>query len=222
VVSGNSFSAAQTGIYVLGVPNLAISSNNISACDTGILLMNGYNDTTSCNTVAGCGYGITLLGSNSYHVIYNNTVTGSSLAGIHALCDGQCQTSDYLNISFNTLLDNRDGMSLTAIMHSTIHNNTVANGTNYGIALYSTGPCSNVTVYYNELLNNTINAFDDTDAVNLWDYNFYSDYTGPDRNCDRIGDIPYNIAGAPTRTCTRWCGTRCRRTSSTSCLPTAP
>jgi len=194
VVSGNAFSAAQTGIYALLVPNLTISSNNISACGTGILLERSDNGTTSGNTIAGCGYGITLIDDSDYLVISRNTITGSSLAGIHAPY-GMDDTSDYLTISFNMLLDNCDGMSLTGIMHSTIHNNTVANGTNYGIALYSAYPCSNVTVCYNELLNNTINAFDDTAAVNLWDYNFYSDYTGPDRNCDRIGDIPYNIAG---------------------------
>jgi parallel beta-helix repeat protein len=194
VVSGNAFSAAQTGIYAVIVPNLTVSSNNISACDTGILLERSDNGTTCGNTIAGCGYGIGIIYDSEYQTISNNTITGSSLAGICSLYE-MYGTNDYLNISFNTLLDNYDGISLTGIMHSVIHNNTVANGTNYGIALYSAYPCSNVTVYYNELLNNTINAFDDTTAVNLWDYNFYSDYTGPDRNCDRIGDIPYNIAG---------------------------
>jgi len=192
VISGNSFSAAQTGINTRQVAPV-VSLNNISACDTGVLLEHSYNGTVSGNTIAGCGYGITLLYRGDYQTISNNTVTGSSLAGIRTLSD-RYGASGYLNISFNTLLDNYDGMSLTGIMHSMIHNNTVANGTNCGIALYSAYPCSNNTVCYNELLNNTINAFDDT-AANLWDYNFYSDYTGPDRNCDRIGDIPYDIAG---------------------------
>ncbi len=212
-VSGNTFSAAQTGIYALLVPNLTVSLNNISGCGMGVLLERSNNGTVSGNTIAGCGYGITLLDDSDYQTISNNTVTGSSMAGIRTLSDMggvitrltsmagfralyvMGGTSDYLNISFNTLLDNCEGMSLTGIMHSLIHNNTVANGTNCGIALYGAYQCSNVTVCYNELLNNTINAYDDTAAADLWDYNFYSDYTGPDRNCDRIGDIPYNIAG---------------------------
>ena len=65
-----------------------------------------------------------------------------------------------------------------------------------GVCLYS---CANSVVWNNNLVANSLQAYDD--GGNAWDGgyaaggNYWSDYTGVDENGDGIGDSPYAIAG---------------------------
>ncbi|UCG68296.1 MAG: FG-GAP repeat protein [Thermoplasmata archaeon] len=86
-----------------------------------------------------------------------------------------------------------------------ITDNNIINNTEYGIYIInSTGN----SIYHNKIINNTNQAFDNTNDQNLWDAgypmggNYWSDYSGvdnfkgPDQDqpgSDGIGDINYSI-----------------------------
>jgi parallel beta-helix repeat protein len=85
--------------------------------------------------------------------------------------------------------------------------NTISNNSNTGINMTNS---ANNTIYHNNILNNTLQAYDNSSANNTWDNgypsggNYWSDYTGNDvfsgplqsiPGSDGIGDTPYNITG---------------------------
>jgi len=75
--------------------------------------------------------------------------------------------------------------------------NTANSNNAYGIYISLLLYSSNNTLYHNNLIDNTQNAYDT--RTNTWDSgtegNYYSDYTGTDSNGDGIGDNPYPIPG---------------------------
>ncbi len=82
--------------------------------------------------------------------------------------------------------DGSDGME---VYNCTIINNSVA-------GIKSIPSTTNMNIYHNNLINNPTNAIDNSEGSNLWDYNYYDDYTGEDLDGDGIGDIPYDIEGS--------------------------
>jgi parallel beta-helix repeat protein len=77
--------------------------------------------------------------------------------------------------------------------NNTLQNNNASNNA-YGILVQDS---SGNTLYYNNLIDNTQNAYDS--CTNQWDSgsagNYYSDYNGTDNNTDGIGDDPHPIPG---------------------------
>gem|GEM_PF-3729996 len=104
----------------------------------------------------------------------------------------------------NTIMDCNYGVYQTMSQNIiTAGNNLIGN--EHG--LY-TEDCSNITIYYNNFINNTIQASDNRDNSwnNSYPYggNYWSDYNGTDiysgsnqddPGADCIGDVPYNITG---------------------------
>ncbi len=183
-----------TGNYREGIYLLSSSSNNNiltnNTCNNnseGIHLESSSSNILTNNTCNNNKYdGIYLYSSSN--TITNNTCNNNTYHGIYLF------SSSSNILTNNTCTNNTYGIYLYSSSSNTITNNTCTNNT-YGIHLsFSTN--NNIT--WNELMFNTINAYDNT-AANLWEYNFYSDYTGPDSNRDRIGDIPYNITGGSNR-----------------------
>jgi len=86
------------------------------------------------------------------------------------------------------------GIYLEDAKHCDIFNNSISNN---DCGIYLCYPSSNNLIYHNNLLSNTLNAYDS--CTNQWNItttgNYWSDYTGNDANHDGIGGESYPIPG---------------------------
>jgi parallel beta-helix repeat protein len=232
LVSGVTVHDSQTGVDCVNSDFLQIRANTITDSGTGIniscsLIDVFYNTIlNSDNGIVVGSYasldiehnyitsprGVTLYGSGTVIAMFNRII-GSSGPTVHLYEYG---VSEYqasgVNLQNNTISNNMPtnfgsgpaGINITSSGTPFVVGNTVHAGNSYGIVLHNT---SGGSVYHNNLLNNTIQAFDDNPSQNLWDNgypsggNFWSDFTGVD-NCsgplqnicpspDGIGDTPY-------------------------------
>lgn len=117
-----------------------------------------------------------------------------------------CFTSNN-TIANNIVSNNEYGIYIRESSNSNIISNNTVLSNGYGFYIYSS---SSNMVYHNDLINNTVQAYDNT-GTNFWDNgypsggNYWSDYTGIDIKSgplqdqpgpDGIGDTPYtNIQG---------------------------
>jgi parallel beta-helix repeat protein len=232
IVSGVTVHDSQTGVNCVNSDFLQIRANRITDSGTGLniscsLIDVFYNTIlNSDNGIVVGSYGsldiehnyitsprgFTLNGSGTVIAMYNRII-GSSGPTVHLYEYG---VSEYqasgVNFQNNTITNSMPtnfqsgpaGINITSSSAPFVVGNTVQAGNSYGIVLHNT---SGGSVYHNNLLNNTIQAFDDNPSQNLWDNgypsggNFWSDFTGVD-NCsgpqqnicpspDGIGDTPY-------------------------------
>jgi parallel beta-helix repeat protein len=137
---------------------------------------------------------------------YNNSIIGNNLSfnqerGIFIY------SSSYNNITCNNINSNLDkGIYLNSVSYENmiLRNNIINNG--YGIFI-SIGSIIPNRIYHNNIINNTIQAYDNRET-NLWNAtypsggNYWSDYNGVDLNStpsqdipppDGLGDSPYII-----------------------------
>ncbi len=214
-ISGNTVSnITDNGIYLYSSSNSTISSNTVSNnTECGIVLKSSSNSTISGNTANNNIWGIILSTAAQ-----NNIVDGNNASYNHfGIVEWDKSYNTYSN---NRVLNNSDcGISLYDTHHDTVSNNVIASNTNYGIHLYNAsnntienntlnGPNQQYGIYinnsssnllfYNNLVDNNISAYDDNNASNDWHHpvllegNYWSDYTGVD---DGSGTGKHAIAG---------------------------
>ena len=123
--------------------------------------------------------------------------------GVYIIADGVILTG--------FTIQNSSGADTAGIFidaaETVITNNKIVNNSYYGI--YITGSSPNSVIYHNDFVNNTQNAYDNSDS-SVWDDdypsggNYWSDYTTSDdfhsrdqnqSGFDLIIDDPYNISG---------------------------
>jgi parallel beta-helix repeat protein len=210
LIRGNMITDSGTGIND-SCAVIDVFYNTILNSDNGIVVGNVGSVDIEHNYVTS-PQGFTLQGSGSI-ILADNKIIGSSGPTVHLYQYGisEFQTGS-VNLVNNTISNSMPtnfqsgpaGINITSSGAAFVVGNTIRASNSYGIVLHN---AFGGLVSHNNLLNNTIQAFDDNPSQNLWDNgypsggNFWSDFTGVD-NCsgpqqntcpspDGIGDTPY-------------------------------
>ncbi|MFX1500152.1 MAG: NosD domain-containing protein [Promethearchaeota archaeon] len=197
IISGNIANNNQdTGISIITGNNHIIKGNIANNNGTynqnfGIYLSYISNSNILGNTANNNNANGIDLESSENNTISGNTVNNNNVIGI------DLESSENNTISGNTANDNIEyGINLEDnCSTNTISGNTIRNNNLCGINI-STSDCQE-NLFYNNIINNSINAFDN--GNNYWNNsmigNSWSDYNGSDLNDDGIGDTPYSLNG---------------------------
>lgn len=213
-----------SGIYVHAVENVSISHNHIvnnhygihltysnnTVIDSNVVYSNWYNiylsvasnyNTIVRNTAYDSRYGVVLWMWSHNNFVFNNMLHNNGRSGI------SIGYSKFNTIFSNYIAHNRMGIELQQpSMYNVISANTVHSNYEYGVNMGTYAASNNNTVYHNNIINNTIQAYDL--GFNVWNHyyplggNYWDDYTGSDlfggphqneSTSDGIGDSPYII-----------------------------
>ena len=175
------YAYTNSGIRILS-GHVTVDQNVIVNNTYGIYIENGENNQIISNHIFDNGKGIRISG-------FNNTIANNNISN-----NNQNYTTNI------TLMgENNFGIYLVAANDNNITGNTISNHLGKGIKLSLLS--LNNTIYKNNFIDNAVNAFDDSN--NSWDNgkfgNYWSDYTGKDKNEDKIGDTPYLIPGGDNK-----------------------
>jgi len=177
---GNEITSNSVGVIFGFSHNNNFSRNNITSNCNGISLDGSSNNTIYGNNIASNEDGVSLYNSHNNTISRNNITlnqNGIKLSGPYEYSSGE-------NIVYgNDVTNNNFGIQVTSPGNS-IHGNNITNN-EVGIKVGSEFN----TIYYNNFINNTKQVY--TYRLSFFQVNYWSDYTGKDRNGDNIGDTPY-------------------------------
>ncbi|MHA2079893.1 MAG: right-handed parallel beta-helix repeat-containing protein, partial [Candidatus Thorarchaeota archaeon] len=186
-VEGNHITECNIAIYVEYSEYSNITDNTCVDNYDGIFVVNSNNniivDDNYCHLQE--GYAIVVVESFNCSVI-RNTCTNTSGGEGFSLLLGDCEA----DVSFNSFSLSTGGIEVLGC-DGVITHNIIKDNEMYGITI---GGIIGPNVTWNVFQDNGVNAVDDSDTT-LFDYNYWSNYTGVDSNADGIGDTWHPIQG---------------------------
>jgi parallel beta-helix repeat protein len=175
------------GISLYNVSNSLLVSNTVIHSRWGIYLFQSSFNIVSNNNCTNNVRGISLEQSNS-NMVTNNTSSNRFVMEAGIWLDN----SDSNTLVNNTLMD----AFLAGVYFDQSSNNTMANNTcdqtDPHIRIRSGSENNSIT--WNVFADISSGAIDDG-TNNVFDYNYWAGYTGPDADSDGIGDLPYTFFG---------------------------
>jgi parallel beta-helix repeat protein len=182
-VANNTFEYGDEAVWFERVTNGTVDGCTFTACISGVYIEDSNGTTILQSTFDTCENGIRSEGAN------NTLSSGNTFS----FCDSGINTiSDNLSCINNTFFGNGYGLDWWGGLGGLVTNNTFS--TNYR-AIDLDDSHNNTVVTWNCFDSNIyLNVLDDGEN-NLFDYNYYSNYTGADVNSDGIGDTPHPLEG---------------------------
>ncbi|UCE37216.1 MAG: right-handed parallel beta-helix repeat-containing protein [Thermoplasmata archaeon] len=217
IIEGNNISTnSRQGIYLqLAANNNTIRGNYISNNDVGIDIRQSSNNNQVLDNdvILNNLNGITVTATSSNNFILNNNASANGFSGIsiswssiyNYIMNNNISTNDVSGISLgftsniqikgNNITGNPRGIDIDTSSDNNITHNNISSNNDYGIYLIDS---TYNTIYHNNFIDNTNQAYQNTNIGNLWDNgypsggNHWSDWTAPDDysgpNQDQPGD----------------------------------
>ncbi|MFX1368833.1 MAG: NosD domain-containing protein, partial [Promethearchaeota archaeon] len=175
-ITNTSFGLRANSMYECVIADNAVSESEYLGFD----LTNCYDLTIERNTLHFNGmYGITANVCDRCVFSHNQILNAST---------GIFVWGDNCTLDYNTIEDTATGMEFDdGVEGALVTNNTLEENIR-GVVTH----LSYVEVTWNVFIQNGQNAWVEFNLTQIvFDYNYWSDYTGPDADGDGIGDIPY-------------------------------
>ncbi len=208
VINDNEITDAGDNIWVYGGRMNNITGNEITDGDIGVALINTHSNNVSENELFEV-YRSLHLSTAAYNDIHYNLVISSRYIG------AGLYISSYNDLRYNNFTNSdRYGIYSQSSHHNTFVRNDVHRNDWHGCIIDSDSFMNHL--YGNHFFNNngsglpgssrneTVYQVLDYGSNNQWDTgvygNYWSEYTGPDRNNDGIGDTPHPVPGSGNST----------------------
>ena len=186
VIEHNFVQHVRDGIY-LEFSDDCLIKNNVSAQNLryGLHFMFSNNDIYQDNTFESNGAGVAVMFSKKIKM-YNNTFRENWGTASYGMLLKEINDAEIMG---NTFEENTIGINIEGSNRIVYKNNNFINN---GWAIKVRGACYTNSFLKNNFLYNSFDiSYNSNVNDNVFDRNYWSNYTGYDLNKDGIGDVPY-------------------------------
>lgn len=187
LVRRNTIHGHRDGIYFEFVENSLIEHNiSTNQIRYGLHFMFSSNNRYEYNVFAKNGAGVAVMYSKHIYMYHNDFSENWSQISNGLLLKDITDSKIYRNnFDKNTMGIYAEGTNRVLIKNNNFRNN--------GWAIKILGNCENNEFVYNNFISNTFEVVTNSHSnYNLFENNYWSDYSGYDLNRDRIGDVPHS------------------------------